>query len=320
MGNALVKLSAVFRLSRPFTLLAPAVGMLATGLAAVGFSGPFELERWSVAMIALGTVAAAVLNIASNSVNQIYDVEVDRINKPERPLPAGDLSLRQAGVITVACYAIAIAIAAFVNLTIFWIVLFTALLTYAYSGPPLRTKRHWAFANITIAIPRGFLLPLAGWAAVSGNGAYTGGEVLPLDIWLFAAASGLFVLGAATTKDYADLEGDRAGGCITLPLRFGVERSVRFVAPFLVLPWLAWAVSIAVTEVSGNRTILFWGSLLLAAIGGRAAWLLLRDPDSLTSGSTHPSWVLMYLMMIGSQVVFALGYVISPDALPGLAP
>jgi len=315
-----MKLSAVVRLSRPFTLLAPAVGMLATGFAAIGWAGSFELEGWSVTKILLGALAAAILNIASNSVNQIFDIEVDRINKPERPLPAGDLSLKQAGVITVVTYLGALALAATINATIFWIVLFTAVLTYLYSGPPARTKRHWAFANITIAIPRGFLLPMAGWAAVSGNELYAGAEVLPLGIWLFAAASGLFVLGAATTKDYADLKGDEAGGCITLPLKFGVERSVRFVAPFLVLPWLGWAAAIALTDPGGNHTFLFWGSLLLAAIGARAAWLLLRDPESLTSGSTHPSWVLMYLMMIGSQIVFALGYVVAPSVLAGYAP
>ena len=51
---------------------------------------------------------------------------------------------------------------------------------------------------------------------------------------------------------------------------------------------------------------------LLLAMGARAAWLLVRRPEALTDGSTHPAWVLMYLMMVVSQLVFAAGYVLAP--------
>lgn len=308
---------AVIRLARPFTLLAPALGMVAGSLAALGYRRPFapSAEEWGA--LAAGAVMAALLNVASNAVNQIYDVEVDRINKPERPLPAGDLTLAQAGVVTVLAYAAALAVAWGVNATLFAIVAPTAVLTYVYSGPPIRSKRHWALANITIAIPRGFLLPIAGWAAVLGGEEWLDGLLdLPPDAWIFAGASGLFILGAATTKDYADLEGDRAGGCITLPLRFGVRRSVRFVAPFLAVPWLALPVARLAGWMDGNAFVLVGGGLALVAIGARAAWLLLRDPDALTDGSTHPAWVLMYLLMLASQGVIALAYLV-PGGVAG---
>lgn len=312
-----MSLGAYVRLARPFTLLAPFVGMLAGGAAALGYGGDFHLPAWAAGKIALGALSAALLNVASNAVNQIFDLEVDRINKPKRPLPAGEVSLRAAGIYTAVSYAASLAVAWLVNPTLFVIVAFTAALTYAYSGPPLRTKRHWAFANITIATPRGFLLPLAGWAAVSGCAEYTSGQALPPDAWAIATAGGLFILGAATTKDYADLEGDRAGGCITLPLRFGVERSIRLVVPFLVLPWLLVPALVLSGRIAGNPVILVGGYLLLALVGARAAWLLLRNPDALTDGSTHPAWVLMYLMMLLSQVVVGLGYALPPGLLGG---
>ena len=43
---------------------------------------------------------AAVLNAASNAINQIYDLEIDRINKPQRPLPSGRLTMREAWIFT----------------------------------------------------------------------------------------------------------------------------------------------------------------------------------------------------------------------------
>jgi len=128
------------------------------------------------------------------------------------------------------------------------------------------------------------------------------------------------VLGAATTKDYADMEGDRAGGCITLPLRFGVEKSVNIVAPFLVLPWLALGFATTRGFLHGNHFVLFWGSFVLAVFGMRTVRLLIRDPQALTGKSTHPSWVLMYLMMVLSQIVAALAYALPPELLAKAAP
>jgi 4-hydroxybenzoate polyprenyltransferase len=312
----MTKLAALVALARPFTLLAPATGMIAYGLAAAGARGAFRLDAADARNIALGAFVAALLNVASNAVNQIYDVEVDRINKPDRPLPSGALTTRDAWIVTLVGYAASVAVAWAIHPTLAAIVAFTALLTYAYSGPPLRTKRHWALANLTIATPRGFLLPLAGWLAV----ALPRGERVPADAWILAAASGLFVLGAATTKDYADMEGDRAGGCVTLPIRFGVERSVHVVAPFLVLPWLFVAVETSFGRLDGNHFVLFWGALVLAAAGLRVVRLLFRDPNALTSKSTHPSWTLMYLMMVLSQAVAALAYALPEDLLAGAAP
>lgn len=310
------KLAAYIALARPFTLLAPAMGMLAYGLAAAGAGGAFHMVRADVHHVGLGALVAALLNVASNAVNQIFDVEIDRTNKPDRPLPAGSLTMAEAWTVTVLGYAGSLAVAALIHPTLLWIVAFTAFMTYAYSGPPFRTKRHWALANLTIATPRGFLLPIAGWMAVSAPR----GDAVPFDAWFLAAASGLFVVGAATTKDYADMEGDRQGGCITLPLRFGVETSVRVVAPFLVVPWLAIAVATALGHLGGNHFVLFWGSLLLAAVGLRAARLLVRDPQALTGKSTHPSWVLMYLLMVFSQVMAALAYALPTDLFARAAP
>jgi len=312
----LTKLPALVALARPFTLLAPATGMIAYGVAAAGAHGTFHLDATDARNIALGAFAAALLNVASNAVNQIYDVEVDRINKPDRPLPAGAMTVAEAWIVVAVGYAGSIVVAGAIHPTLAAIVAFTAFLTYAYSGPPFRTKRHWALANLTIATPRGFLLPLAGWLAV----ALPRGESVPKDAWLLAAASGLFVVGAATTKDYADMEGDRAGGCITLPLRFGVERSVNIVAPFLVVPWIALAVATQQDLLAGNHFILFWGALLLAAVGLRAVRLLVRDPQALTGKSTHPSWVLMYLLMVFSQIVAALAYALPPTLWARAAP
>ncbi|MCE9635191.1 MAG: UbiA family prenyltransferase [Planctomycetes bacterium] len=313
-----MKLNPVVALSRPFTLLAPALGMVAFGCASLGWRGAFPPDGAALLRLALGALMAAVLNVASNAVNQICDLEVDRINKPTRPLPAGEMTVGEAWVVTVAAYVGALALAAALGMTMLLIVAVTAFLTYAYSAPPFRTKRHWFLANFTIAIPRGFLLPIAGWVAgwVGGGAAPTLADI-PRDAWILAGASGLFILGAASTKDFADMAGDKAGGCITLPLRFGVTPAARSVAPFLFAPWAVVAALRWGGVLGGNAFVLVWGPVVCAMIGLRTAWLLVRDPASLTSASTHPSWVLMYLLMLLTQVVTALAYTVPVHWMAG---
>ena len=61
-------------------------------------------------MISVGLQLAAVLNGASNGINQIYDLAVDAINKPQRPLPSGRMTIREAKWVTAVLYLVALAI------------------------------------------------------------------------------------------------------------------------------------------------------------------------------------------------------------------
>jgi 4-hydroxybenzoate polyprenyltransferase len=210
--------AAYASLTRPFTLMMPALGMLTGGTIALGAhpDKPSELPSlldnvWL--RIAVGTVMAAVLNAASNALNQVYDLEIDRINKPDRPLPRGELSSSQALRFSLALYVAAVVLSALVGFTCAGIVLFTAFATWAYSAPPLRLKRFLFWSNLTVSIPRGMLLKVAGWSAV--------GSIASRELWFIAFTFGVFVFGAVSTKDFSDVEGDRRHGCVTLPIRYG---------------------------------------------------------------------------------------------------
>jgi 4-hydroxybenzoate polyprenyltransferase len=89
------------RFTRPFTLLPPLLGVVSGAITAWGSaSNPHvvagEARQWTgsiVLMIVLGSACAALLNAASNVINQYYDFENDRINKPTRLLITGDISM-----------------------------------------------------------------------------------------------------------------------------------------------------------------------------------------------------------------------------------
>jgi 4-hydroxybenzoate polyprenyltransferase len=248
---------------------------------------------------------AAVLNAASNAINQIYDLEIDRVNKPKRPLPTGALGIGEAWGFTLASFVVAWILAWLADPIgrheCFWIVLFTSVLVWAYSAPPLRTKRHGIWANVTIAIPRGVLLKVAGWSTVK--------TIVGLEPWYIGAIFGLFLLGAASTKDFADIEGDRAGGCRTLPIAYGVKKAAWMIAPFFVLPFALIPVGVFAGILTGSRVLLLALAAALIAYGAYTVWLLVRRPEELATTENHPSWTHMYRMMMVAQVGFALAYV-----------
>ena len=108
---AALGVAAYVDLARPFTLVAPALGFMSGALTAVGAA---PREPWSAALLVaplIGSAMAALLNAGNNALNQIYDLEIDRVNKPKRPLPSGRLTIAQAWRFTNVTYALALVLA-----------------------------------------------------------------------------------------------------------------------------------------------------------------------------------------------------------------
>ena len=325
-------MGAYVRLARPFTLLPPLLGIVSGAVCAFGSAhDPDPARRLTGAVVltvAIGSLCASAMNAASNIVNQIADLEIDRKNKPDRPLVTGEVSLRAAWAVAAVLYVLTIlptwlvvpypyeTFAARWHAPVpmhaaFFIYCLGALASLVYSFPALgRTKRHWLAANLTIAVTRGGLLKVAGWSFVA--------SILHLEAWAIGGIFAFFLLGATSTKDFSDMEGDRAHGCVTLPVRFGVARAARIMAPFFVLPWLLVPVFAWLPDpenpshalLTGNRAVLTALGLVLAAWGAWAARLLLKRPEDLARTENHPAWTHMYLLLMAAQAGFALAYLI----------
>jgi 4-hydroxybenzoate polyprenyltransferase len=311
-------------LARPFTLLPPLLGIISGAVCAWGSAhnpDPARALTSSVILtVVLGSVCAAFLNAANNTLNQIYDLEIDRINKPNRPLVTGEVSIREAWIFTWIMYALGtiptwlVVVHPYVTWTqklfaplawheCFFIYVTALVATFVYSVPTFgRTKAHPVGANLTIAIPRGMLLKVAGWTMVA--------RALSFEPWFIGMIFLFFLLGAASTKDFSDMKGDLAGGCRTLPIRYGVRRAAWMISPFFIFPWLLMPVGVYSGVLTGNGTFLTILGMALALWGAYTVWLIVRNPDELTATENHPSWRHMYLMMMAAQVGFAVAYVV----------
>jgi 4-hydroxybenzoate polyprenyltransferase len=297
---------AYLDLARPFTLVAPALGFISGALTAVGAA---PREPWSPGLLVapfIGSAMAALLNAGNNALNQIYDLDIDRVNKPKRPLPSGRLTIAQAWRFTNITYVLALVLAWLVSPRgrheCFWLVAVAVVCTYIYSVPPLRTKRLGIWANVTIAIPRGVLLKVAGWSSVK--------TIVGVEPWYIGAIFGLFLLGATTTKDFADMDGDRRGGCHTLPIQYGVRRAAWMISPSFVIPFMMIPIGARLHVLTGSFPLLHVLGVVMTLYGLYVCYLMLRRPEDLAVEENHVSWAHMYRMMFVAQIGFALAYLL----------
>src|SRR6185437_16257713 len=106
-----------------------------------------------------------------------------------------------------------------------------------------------------------------GWSSVK--------TIVGAEPWYIGAIFGLFLLGASTTKDFADMEGDARGGCRTLPIIYGVRRAAWMISPSFVVPFLMIGLGARTGVLTGTPRLLYGLSALLTAYGVYVCYLVL---------------------------------------------
>ncbi|MDH5642322.1 MAG: UbiA family prenyltransferase, partial [Nitrospira sp.] len=131
------------------------------------------------------------------------------------------------------------------------------------------------------------------------------------EAWYIGLIMGLFLMGATTTKDFSDIEGDEAYQIRTLPVAYGPNRAAKMVAPFICLPFLlipAGGLIGVLTPPDGRWIELLLLGLGLSLWGAWVAGRIIIDTEELTKTENHPAWRHMYYLMILSQVGFVAVY------------
>jgi 4-hydroxybenzoate polyprenyltransferase len=213
-------------------------------------------------------------------------------------LPSGRLTKTRAGIFGGIIYTTSVILSLAVNPVFFLIMLVTVVITVFYSAPPFRLKNHTLLSNISIALVRGCFLFVAGWVTIKPVGV-----LLP---WFIGGIFSFYLLGAATTKDFSDVKGDRIFHIMTLPVRYGAKRAAQIISPFFVVPFLLIPLGVSLTILSMTALPL----TMLAVYGLFIVYLLLRKPDELTLEGNHVSWKHMYLLFVIAYLGFALVYLI----------
>ncbi len=163
--------------------------------------------------LASACLSGALITAGANAINDYFDVESDRINKPYRPIPSGTATRASAKWTAFVLYAGGINASLFVNRTAFYIAVSTVLLTYIYSA---WLKKTAVWGNLTVASLTSITFIYGGVAV---------GRVR--ESLIPALFSFFFHFGREVLKDIEDMEGDSKAGLKTFPLKYGIEASLK---------------------------------------------------------------------------------------------
>ena len=169
----------------------------------------------------LSMIAVFLVSGAGNVINDLLDIESDKINKPNRPLASGKMGKNTALVYCIILFTSGIILAGFVNMVTFILAIVNSSVLIIYS---LMLQNKIFLGNLSIAYLVGSTFLFGG--AATGSIAFLG---LPLILMLLSSLSSL---SREIIKDLEDIEGDKrnflkklSNGISRLAERFGFSRS-----------------------------------------------------------------------------------------------
>ncbi|MFT5595688.1 MAG: homogentisate phytyltransferase/homogentisate geranylgeranyltransferase [Flammeovirgaceae bacterium] len=205
-------LKTLWEFTRPHTIIGSAISVTALYLMAI--------REWEFSFLfTLSLVAALLCNVFITGYNQLVDIDLDRVNKPELPLPAGNLSVTSARIIVFGSLISSLLISAYASFFLLGLVATISALGFIYSWKRVYLKRRHQTAAFAIVIVRGVLINLGFYAL------YSGGYDFPIEIWTLTVFVILFSAGIAWFKDIPDIEGDAQVAIGSLAIEKGAGKA-----------------------------------------------------------------------------------------------
>ncbi len=235
--------SAILPLMKPVTWFPP-MWAFACGVVSTGEN---IADNWSILL--RGVLLAGPLMCAmSQTMNDYFDREVDAINEPERPIPAGKISKSASWLITFALIVTGFLVALSIHPYVVVIAFVGVLMSHAYSGPPIRAKRNGWFGNLIVG------LAYEGVAWLTGSFAITqgvpSGETIALAIIFSLGAHGIMTL-----NDFKSVVGDTIRKVASIPVQLGEKRAAILASIIMDVAQLS-AISILIVKGSITTTLI----------------------------------------------------------------
>lgn len=268
------RLLAAVRLLRPMNLVMLAVGVmlgafLASGAVAFGLSARPALLSAAVAVMLIGG--------AANALNDVFDIEADRVNRPGRPLASGLLSRPVAVGIWLIASGVGLVLSAWLSAEHFMIAAVAVLAMVAYN---YRLKRVAVAGNVIVSA---LVATTIIFGALLGR---EPGRGIVAAIFAF-----LVTLGREIVKDAEDVSGDATTGARTLPLIIGVGKSVYAACTIAIIVVALTPVPFLMLGYSSLylSMVLIADALLLGAVW----WALSLDEVGIARASAWFKWAML---------------------------
>jgi len=170
----------------------------------------------------IGALSAAFIAAAGNTINDYFDYEVDKINKPYRPLPSKNVTLENAFYFWFLTSLLGLLLVFFVNMKSFLIAFCTVILLYIYS---YLVKNRILIGNLIVSFLCGLTFIYAGICVNKINA----------DVIVPAVFAFLFHFSREIIKDMHDIEADKKRDGKTFAMKYGFNISTVVVGSFFLV-------------------------------------------------------------------------------------
>lgn len=281
------KIFAYLKLTRPQNNLIAALSVL------VGALVSKDMEFWWG--VTFACLSAFFISAGGNCLNDYFDIEIDKINKPFRPLPRGEISPKSALWFSGFLFFVGLCMSFFIaqaeacgyHKSLSVVIATTAIIFLIFYGHTLKRTLFWG--NFTVSF-------VSALAFIYG-GITTKDFKLSLIPAIFAF---LFHMGREIVKDAQDFEGDLSLNVSSLPIRFGIRFSLTLttvIFSFLIfltlLPYIFHIFSLPylIIVILGVDLVLLY-----------VVWSMWKDPS--VSNLGRLSTILKMDMFLGLAAIY----------------
>ncbi|GAV89667.1 UbiA domain-containing protein, partial [Cephalotus follicularis] len=277
-------LDAFYRFSRPHTVIGTALSIVSVSLLAVEKLSDISPLFFTGVLEAVA--AALMMNIYIVGLNQLYDIEIDKVNKPYLPLASGEYSIG-TGIMIVASFSIMSFWLGWIvgSWPLFWALFISFVLGTAYSIdlPLLRWKRFALIAAMCILAVRAVIVQLAFFLHMQTH-VYGRQPVFSRPLILATAFISFFSVVIALFKDIPDIVGDKIFGIRSFTVRLGQERVFWICISLLEMCYgVAILVGAASSHVWSKFVTVLGHGILASVLWNRARSVDLKSKTAITS-------------------------------------
>lgn len=287
-------LYAFWKFSRPHTIYGTSLSVLGLYVIAVALTNSVPFANYYSFLSVIGAwIACLSGNVYIVGLNQLQDVEIDKINKPHLPVASGEFSQRMGEMIVIITGVLALSLSWLLGPFLFGMVAISLAIGTAYSLPPIRLKRFPLFAAICIFSVRGAIVNLGlflhfSWVLQTK-------QFIPTAVWALTWFILVFTIAIAIFKDIPDMEGDFQYNITTFTIKLG-KQTVFNLSRWLLSVCYAGMILVGLSGSAKVNSIFVVAVhfLLLALMWWQTQKTDLQDKSSITSAYKF-IWKLFYL-------------------------
>ncbi|KAL9462799.1 hypothetical protein AB3S75_000744 [Citrus x aurantiifolia] len=284
------KLDAFYRLSRPYAWTSIIVGILSSSLLPI--QSLADLTPTFLIEVLKPIVPTIMMNIFVVAINQLSDIAIDKVNKPNLPLVSGDISIGEAIAIAVISTLTSLAMGVMLRSPPLVIALILRCIlgaAYSIDLPLLRWKASPLMAAVAIVIGNGINNVLPYFLHVQKY--VLGRPVVFTKPLLFAVAfSAIFSIVLSFLKDIPDVEGDKKSGIRTLPVILGKERVLSMSTGILLMAYASAALAGVFSPILLCKLVTMIGHSVLGFI----LWSKAQTVDLSNAKSTYSFFIFIF--------------------------